>query len=110
MYKYQVNYTYVFGVVIITCRRRNYLYLIGAINRTYMLNPFFFEGLYGNNGILPARTQMDLKETEFTAKLQKKPTLLSFAPYLGLDTEYMMDVLALFGMMFSFTGYLNVLL
>ncbi|CAH1405828.1 unnamed protein product [Nezara viridula] len=64
-------------------------------------------GLYGNNGILPARTQMDVKETEFAAKLQKKPTLLWFAPYLGLDTEYMMDVLALIGMLFSFTGFFS---
>lgn len=81
-------------------RCMNVIYLF-AFASLYVQIP----GLYGNNGVLPARTQMDIKETEFAAKLQKKPTLLWFAPYVGMDTEYMMDVLTLIGMFFSFTGF-----
>lgn len=65
----------------------------------------YFTGLYGNNGVLPARTQLDAKEgTTLAAKMHMKPTLLWLAPYIGLDTEYMMDVLALIGMFLAFTG------
>lgn len=63
-------------------------------------------GLYGDNGILPARTEVDLKAraTLFT-KLRQKPTFLWFAPYLGLNVEYMLDVLSLLGVILSFAGY-----
>lgn len=62
-------------------------------------------GLYGDNGILPARTQLDLKmRTPLLQKLKQKPTLLWFAPYLGLNVEYMLDVLSLFGIFLSFAG------
>uniref|UniRef100_A0A224X8N7 Lipase maturation factor n=1 Tax=Panstrongylus lignarius TaxID=156445 RepID=A0A224X8N7_9HEMI len=80
----------------------NVIYLF-AFTSFYIQIP----GLYGENGILPARTQMDIKETDFAAKLQKKPTLLWFASYLGLDTEHMMDVLALLGMFLSFSGFVS---
>ncbi|KAK3928755.1 Lipase maturation factor 2 [Frankliniella fusca] len=65
-------------------------------------------GLYGSNGVLPARTQLVLKGTEsvFT-KLMTKPTLLWFAPFLGLNVEYMMDVLALIGTIIAFTGFVR---
>ncbi|XP_032666182.1 lipase maturation factor 2-like [Odontomachus brunneus] len=65
-------------------------------------------GLYGDNGILPARTQVDFKKraTLFN-KLKQKPTLLWFAPYLGLNVEYMLDVLSLLGVIFSFAGFIS---
>ena len=63
------------------------------------------EGLYGDNGILPARTQVDLKSrSPLLHKLRQKPTLLWFAPYLGLNVEYMLDVLSLIGVALSFAG------
>lgn len=64
-------------------------------------------GLYGSNGILPARTQLDSKAATLTARIHNKPTLLWLAPYVGLDTEYMMDVLALFGAFLAFTGLIS---
>ncbi|KAK7870100.1 hypothetical protein R5R35_011080 [Gryllus longicercus] len=64
-------------------------------------------GLYGSNGILPARTQLDSKASTLTARIHNKPTLLWLAPYMGLDTEYMMDVLALFGVFLAFTGLIS---
>jgi hypothetical protein len=61
-------------------------------------------GLYGNNGVLPARIQLDSKAKTLSARIHTKPTLLWLAPYIGLDTEYMMDVLALLGIFLAFTG------
>lgn len=63
-------------------------------------------GLYGDNGILPARTQVDLEaNATLFYKLKQKPTLLWFAPYIGLNVEYMLDVLSLLGVILSFAGY-----
>ncbi|XP_076174887.1 lipase maturation factor 2 [Ptiloglossa arizonensis] len=65
-------------------------------------------GLYGDNGILPARTQVDLKaRAPLLQKLKQKPTLLWFAPYLGLNVEYMLDILSLFGVILSFAGFVS---
>lgn len=64
-------------------------------------------GLYGDNGVLPAKTQLDSKATTLTARIHNKPTLLWLAPYVGLDTEYMMDVLALLGIFLAFTGFIS---
>ncbi|XP_076672338.1 lipase maturation factor 2 [Andrena cerasifolii] len=65
-------------------------------------------GLYGDNGILPARTQLDLKSRmPLLHKLKQKPTLLWFAPYFGLNVEYMLDVSSLFGVILSFAGFVS---
>ncbi|KAJ9576239.1 hypothetical protein L9F63_006901 [Diploptera punctata] len=64
-------------------------------------------GLYGNNGIIPAKTQLDSKAKTLSARIQTKPTLLWLAPYIGLNTEYMMDVLALLGIFLAFTGFVS---
>jgi len=63
-------------------------------------------GLYGDNGILPARMQLDLKaRATLLNKMKQKPTFLWFAPYLGLNVDYMLDVLSLLGAILSFAGY-----
>lgn len=64
-------------------------------------------GLYGNNGVLPARIQLDSKAKTLSGRIHTKPTLLWLAPYIGLDTEYMMDVLALLGIFLAFTGFVS---
>lgn len=65
-------------------------------------------GLYGTNGILPARTQLMLKGTDSPfAKMKVRPTLLWFAPVLGLNVEYMMDVLSLAGTLLAFAGFVK---
>lgn len=60
------------------------------------------QGLFGNNGILPARIQIESANT--VASMHQKPSLLHLARYVGLDTEYMMDALALLGIGIAFTG------
>lgn len=75
-----------------------------------LINNVKYIGLYGDNGILPARTQVDLKaRATLFNKLKQKPTFLWFAPYLGLNVEYMLDVLSLLGIILSFTGYVITL-
>lgn len=70
---------------------------------------FFFAGLYGDNGILPARAVLEnSKHKTFSAKAHYQPTLLWLAPYLGLDTNYALDVLALLGTFLAFTGYVDL--
>ncbi|XP_067008786.1 lipase maturation factor 2 isoform X2 [Anabrus simplex] len=64
-------------------------------------------GLYGDKGVLPAKNQLDSKATTLTARIHNKPTLLWLAPYVGLNTEYMMDVLALLGIFLAFTGFIS---
>ncbi|KYN16356.1 PREDICTED: lipase maturation factor 2-like [Trachymyrmex cornetzi] len=65
-------------------------------------------GLYGDNGILPARTQLDLKARgTLLNKIKYKPTFLWFAPYLGLNVDYMLDVLSLLGAILSFAGFVS---
>ncbi|XP_044736039.1 lipase maturation factor 2-like isoform X2 [Chrysoperla carnea] len=65
-------------------------------------------GLYGNNGILPVKLFLDnIRGKTLLAKIQTKPTLLWFASHIGLDPEYMMDVLALLGIVFSFLGFIS---
>ncbi|GLV46648.1 uncharacterized protein CBL_11509 [Carabus blaptoides fortunei] len=65
-------------------------------------------GLYGNNGILPARLVLEnSKHTTLSAKVHYQPTLLWLAPYLGLDVQYMMDLLALLGTFLAFTGFVS---
>ncbi|KAL6268444.1 hypothetical protein P5V15_001579 [Pogonomyrmex californicus] len=65
-------------------------------------------GLYGDNGILPARTELDLKARgPLLNKLKQKPSFLWFAPYLGLNVEYMLDVLSLIGIILSFAGFIS---
>ncbi|KAL0116070.1 hypothetical protein PUN28_011138 [Cardiocondyla obscurior] len=40
-------------------------------------------------------------------KLKQKPTFLWLAPYLGLNVEYMLDVLAILGTVLSFAGFIS---
>lgn len=61
--------------------------------------------MYGDNGILPARTQLNLKgKATLLQKITQKPTALWLASYVGLNVEYMLDVVALSGALISFLG------
>ncbi|XP_012264453.2 lipase maturation factor 2-like [Athalia rosae] len=65
-------------------------------------------GLYGDNGVLPARAQLDSRGgNTLSQQIKQKPTLLWLAPYVSLNTEYMLDVLAILGIVLSFTGFIS---
>lgn len=68
----------------------------------------FISGLYGDNGILPAKTVLEnSKHKTFLHKVHYFPTLLWLAPYMGLDTSYALDVFALLGSFLAFTGWVG---
>eukprot|EP00057_Strongylocentrotus_purpuratus_P032809 XP_788922.3 PREDICTED: LOW QUALITY PROTEIN: lipase maturation factor 2 [Strongylocentrotus purpuratus] len=58
-------------------------------------------GLYGANGILPAETQLKTNGRHLIACFKEKPTLLWFAPDLGLSAEHAMELLSILGCLLS---------
>ncbi|XP_034161420.2 lipase maturation factor 2a [Pangasianodon hypophthalmus] len=58
-------------------------------------------GLYGNEGILPARWRLRVVGKSVWEQLRDTPTLLWFGPKLGLDTQHCMELLSLSGTVLS---------
>uniref|UniRef100_A0A8C2K4E2 Lipase maturation factor n=1 Tax=Cyprinus carpio TaxID=7962 RepID=A0A8C2K4E2_CYPCA len=58
-------------------------------------------GLYGNEGVLPARWQLRVSGKSVVEQLKDSPTLLWFGPRLGLDTQQCMELLSLTGALLS---------
>ncbi|XP_055568051.1 lipase maturation factor 2 [Falco biarmicus] len=63
-------------------------------------------GLYGRDGILPARKVLRLNGKGLWEQLRDFPTLLWLSPHLGLDTELGMELLCLLGVLASFGALL----
>ncbi|XP_051512091.1 lipase maturation factor 2a [Myxocyprinus asiaticus] len=58
-------------------------------------------GLYGNEGLLPARWMLRVSGKSVLEQLKYSPTLLWFGPHLGLDTQLCMELLSLTGALIS---------
>ncbi|XP_065139718.1 lipase maturation factor 2a isoform X1 [Paramisgurnus dabryanus] len=58
-------------------------------------------GLYGNEGLLPARWKLRVSGKSLLEQLKDSPTLLWFGPRLGLDTQQCMELLSLTGAFIS---------
>ncbi|XP_030072156.1 lipase maturation factor 2 isoform X1 [Microcaecilia unicolor] len=69
-----------------------------AFSSLYMQVP----GLYGKNGILPARKVLKYTGKSLLEQLKESPTLLWLGPQLGLDTEQSMELMCLVGTVLSF--------
>ncbi|XP_026579152.1 lipase maturation factor 2 [Pseudonaja textilis] len=63
-------------------------------------------GLYGKDGILPARKMLRFTGKGFWEQLRDSPTLLWLGPHLGLDTEQGLELLCLMGTLLSFGALL----
>ncbi|XP_033918832.1 lipase maturation factor 2 [Melopsittacus undulatus] len=63
-------------------------------------------GLYGRDGILPARRVLRLSGQSLWEQFRDFPTLLWLGPKLGLDTELGMELLCLLGVLCSFGALL----
>ncbi|XP_051889361.1 lipase maturation factor 2a [Pristis pectinata] len=63
-------------------------------------------GLYGREGILPARKMLRFTGKTLLDQLKDSPTLLWLCPSLGLDTEQGMELICLLGIILSFTALL----
>lgn len=59
-------------------------------------------GLYGRDGVLPARRTLRFTGRALREQLRDAPTLLWLGPRLGLDTEQGMELLCLLGVLASF--------
>ncbi|TTN17663.1 C2 domain-containing protein 5 [Bagarius yarrelli] len=68
-------------------------------------NPFnSAKGLYGNEGLLPAKWMMRIVGKSVWERLRDTPTLLWFGPQLGLDTQHCMELLSLSGTVLSLSA------
>ncbi|XP_041651905.1 lipase maturation factor 2a [Cheilinus undulatus] len=63
-------------------------------------------GLYGNDGLLPARWQLRYSGKSLGEQLLSRPTLLWLGPRLGLDTHTAMELLCLIGAALSLAASL----
>lgn len=63
-------------------------------------------GLYGNDGLLPARWKLRFSGKPLWDQLLSSPTLLWFGPQLGLDTHTSMELLCLVGAALSLAATL----
>lgn len=63
-------------------------------------------GLYGNEGLLPARWQLRYSGKPLWDQLLSSPTLLWLGPRLGLDTHTAMELLCLVGAVLSLAATL----
>ncbi|MEQ2174858.1 Lipase maturation factor 2 [Goodea atripinnis] len=63
-------------------------------------------GLYGNDGLLPARWQLRYTGKPLLDQLLSSPTLLWLGPHLGLDTQTAMELLCLTGAALSLAAML----
>ncbi|XP_019934939.1 lipase maturation factor 2a [Paralichthys olivaceus] len=63
-------------------------------------------GLYGNDGLLPARWQLPYSGKSLKEQLVSSPTLLWLGPWLGLDTHTAMELLCLIGAALSLAATL----
>lgn len=61
-------------------------------------------GIFGENGVLPAKNTLINESPKLLDKFNSKPTLLWMSSEIGLNTEYMFDLLCLFGISFAFLG------
>ncbi|KAL2093543.1 hypothetical protein ACEWY4_010855 [Coilia grayii] len=64
-------------------------------------------GLYGNEGVLPARWMLRYTGKGFWEQLRDSPTLLWLGPKLGLDTQQGMELIALIGTVLSLLSTLT---
>lgn len=64
-------------------------------------------GLYGDNGILPARLVLENEAETFHDLITNQPTLLRLLPKVGLDLQTGMDFLCLGGAVLSFVAMIS---
>lgn len=70
----------------------------------YISEWLFVTGLFGENGILPAKNSLINESPKLFDKFNAKPTLLWISSEIGLNTEYMFDLMCLVGIVFAFFG------
>uniref|UniRef100_A0A6Q2Y343 Lipase maturation factor n=1 Tax=Esox lucius TaxID=8010 RepID=A0A6Q2Y343_ESOLU len=91
----------------ITLPRRLFLWCMALIYMFAFFSLYLqIPGLYGNDGLLPARWQLRYSGKAFLEQLLSTPTLLWLGPHLGLDTQTAMELLCLLGAALSLAATL----
>ncbi|XP_028306102.1 lipase maturation factor 2-like isoform X2 [Gouania willdenowi] len=87
--------------------RRLFLWCMAAIYMVAFVSLYVqIPGLYGNEGLLPARLQLRYGGRSLTEQLRSSPTLLWLGPHLSLDTQASMELLCLLGALLSLAALL----
>ncbi|XP_018519395.1 lipase maturation factor 2a [Lates calcarifer] len=87
--------------------RRMFLWCMAVIYLTAFVSLYVqIPGLYGNEGLLPARWQLRYSGKTLGEQLLSSPTLLWLGPRLGLDTHTAMELLCLIGAALSLAATL----
>uniref|UniRef100_A0A667ZF12 Lipase maturation factor n=1 Tax=Myripristis murdjan TaxID=586833 RepID=A0A667ZF12_9TELE len=91
----------------ITLPRRMFLWCMASIYLFAFVSLYVqIPGLYGNDGLLPARWQLRYSGKPLWEQFLSSPTLLWMAPRLGLDTHTAMELLCLIGAALSLAAVL----
>ncbi|XP_056137215.1 lipase maturation factor 2a [Lampris incognitus] len=87
--------------------RRMFLWCVAAIYTSAFVSLYLqIPGLYGNEGLLPAKWQMRYNDKSLWEQLLSSPTLLWLGPRLGLDTYTAVELLCLMGAALSLAATL----
>ncbi|KAL7401982.1 hypothetical protein ABVT39_007672 [Epinephelus coioides] len=87
--------------------RRMFLWSMAVIYLVAFVSLYVqIPGLYGNNGLLPARWQLRYSGKSLWEQLLASPTLLWLGPQLSLDTHTAMELLCLVGAALSLAATL----
>ncbi|XP_049928496.1 lipase maturation factor 2a [Epinephelus moara] len=87
--------------------RRMFLWSMAVIYLVAFVSLYVqIPGLYGNDGLLPARWQLRYSGKSLWEQLLASPTLLWLGPQLGLDTHTAMELLCLVGVALSLAATL----
>ncbi|XP_008310096.1 lipase maturation factor 2a [Cynoglossus semilaevis] len=91
----------------ITIPRRLFLWCMSLIYMCAFVSLYVqIPGLYGNEGLLPARRKLRYTGKPLGEQLLSTPTLLWLGPQLGLDTHTAMELLCLTGAVLSLSALL----
>ncbi|XP_070687148.1 lipase maturation factor 2a [Pempheris klunzingeri] len=87
--------------------RRMFLWCMALIYLSAFVSLYLqIPGLYGNDGLLPARWQLRYSGKSLWEQLLSSPTLLWLGPWLGVDTHTAMELLCLTGAALSLAATL----
>ncbi|XP_037623491.1 lipase maturation factor 2a [Sebastes umbrosus] len=87
--------------------RRMFLWSMAVIYLAAFVSLYVqIPGLYGNDGLLPARWQLRYSGKSLSEQLLSSPTLLWLGPRLGVDTHTAMELLCLIGAALSLAATL----
>lgn len=78
--------------------------LFNYLSHSVLIITFFFTGLYGSEGILPAHLYLGGVQSSVGDCLKEHQTLVCLAPRLGLSIQHGMETVAVIGIILATLG------